>query len=164
MHQQRQVTIHGHEREIASAHRHRLAPRPVVVPLSDPERQFLLYRLCDRTATTDAVLHNPDPGLIRSSWTRDQVLHRLSEIINALRRGHNAIMVSPIDKALVVQAIEGNPYFAQMHLSDPRLTVDALRQANALRERIAAALERRIARVPLGAGLRSRLPDKEDRV
>jgi hypothetical protein len=156
MHQQRQVTIHAHEREIDSAHRHRLAPRPIVVPLSDPERAFLLYRLCDRTNTTDAVLHQPD-GQISRSWNRDQVLHRLGEIINALRRGRDIIMVSPIDKALVVHAIEGNPYFAQMKLSDPRLTVAALKQANALRERIAAALERRIARVPLGAG-RSRLP------
>jgi hypothetical protein len=159
MQQPRRVTIHGHEREIASAHRARHASRPVVIPLSDPERQFLLYRLCDRTGTTDAVLHNVALGLIRSNWERDQVLHRLSEVINALRRGLSVIMVSPIDKALIVEAIQGNPYFAQMRDTDPRLTVSALRQADALRQRVSTALDQPIKRVPLGAG-RSRLPDQ----
>lgn len=156
---QRRVTIHAHEQEIASAHRARNAPRPVVVPLSDPERQFLLYRLCDRTAMTDAVLHKPVPGQIRTNWTRDQVLHRLAEVIDALRHGRNVIMISPIDKALVIEAIEGNPYFAQMKDHDPRLTVDAVKQADALRARVSTALDRRIERVRLGAG-RRRLPDQ----
>lgn len=126
--------IKGIERPIDPAHS--AHAKPVVISLSAPERMFLLYRLADRTNTIEAVLHNPPAGKHLCPWNRD------------------LIIVSPLDRALTVQGIEGNPYFAQMRDADPRLTPDALRQANALRERLAALLAVQIARVPLGQGRR----------
>ena len=148
--------IPGVETQIASArsaHRN----KPIIVSLSMAERAFLLYRMADRTASIEAVLHEQRTGELCSPWDRDTVADHLSGMLGVLRRpGRDLIVISQLDKLLVIQGIECNPYFAQMRDGDPRLNIAAVRKANALRQRLAALFDRPIARIPLGAG-RTRL-------
>ena len=156
----RQILLAGHEIELAPVRRHRRAPVPIVFTMTTPERMFMLYRLADRAAMADRILHTHpvSAGSIARVWSRDQVLDRLDAIIDVLRRGQSLIIVSRLDRLLAIEAIEGNPYFAQMRSDDPRLTVAAVRAANALRCRLSAALGKRIGQINLGPG-RKRLAE-----
>lgn len=158
----RQIVLAGHEIEAAPARRHRRLERPVVFPMSLAERQFMLFRLADRTAMADWILHRHPVSIqaMLPGWSRDQVLEHLDNMISVLRSGRNLILVSRLDKLLAIEAIEGNPYFARMDESDKRLTVAGVRAANALRERLAAALDKRIGRINIGAG-RKRLVESD---
>jgi hypothetical protein len=132
--------------------------RAISIPVDPATCRFLLARLKDVSGTTEAIVHRPPPGQMISPWNRDHVVQRVRGWVQALRDNPRHIFViTPLDRAVIVEAIEGNRYFADMHDTDPRLTVDAVRQANALRERIATALGQQIRRVPLGDG-RRRLP------
>lgn len=134
--------------------------KPVIIPLSPAERGFLLYRLADRTASIECVLHAQRTGHSVSPWDRDTVHRHLDRMIDALRRGRDLIAITELDKLLIVQAIEQNGYFAQMHGADPRLSIDAVKRADALRGRLAAMLARPIGKIPLGAG-RTRLKEPQ---
>jgi hypothetical protein len=146
------TTIYGHEQLVGIVRRSRSQPKPIILALSPGERLFLLHRLKDRTATADAIVHHPPQGAHLSPWTRDQVLARLSTMIETLRGGRDLIVINLLDKRLVIEAIEGNSYFSNMHSTDPRLTADAVRAADALRRRIASAIGCRIKKIKLGAG------------
>lgn len=150
--------VHGVEEYIGVVRRTRPHPKPIHIPLTGTERRFLLFRVADITAITEAILHHPEPGAHLTSHTRESVIRHVIGMRNTLRRDDRELLMStPLDKRLVVDAIENNPYFAQMHDTDPRLTVAAVRQANALRLKVAGLLGLRIAKVPLGQG-RKRLP------
>lgn len=158
----RQVVLAGHEIELAPARRSKHSARPVVFPMSAAERRFMLYRLQDRGAMADAIrlFHPESTEAITWRWSREQVLERLDSMIDTLLRGRDLILISRLERLLAIEAIEGNPYFAQMRASDPRLTVAAVKAADHLRSRLAVALDKRIRRVNLGAG-RKRLVEQE---
>ncbi len=59
-------------------------------------------------------------------------------------------LTSPLDKAIVAEAIGGNQYFLRMNEGDPRLNLAAVRQMEALRER--AQFQRRYAIRPVQLG------------
>jgi hypothetical protein len=158
----RSFALAGHEIERAPARRSIRTDPPIVFPLSQAERRFLLYRLADRGAVADRILHTHSTSTrqMLPSWSRDQVLTRIDALIDSLRRKEVVIFISRLDRLLAIEAIEGNPYFAQMHESDPRLTVAAVRAAESLRQRLSASLGKRIGRVPLGPG-RKRLSEPD---
>jgi hypothetical protein len=150
--------IPGVETQIASA-RSAQRNKPIIVSLSMAERHFLLYRMADRTASIEAVLHEQRTGELCSPRDRDTVADHLNGMTRVLHRpGHGLIVISTLDKLPVIQAIERNPYFAQMRDTGPRLNIGAVRKAGALRQRLAALFDRPIARIPPGAG-RTRLVD-----
>jgi hypothetical protein len=149
--------VHGIERQIGSA-RSAQRNKPVIIALSPAERAFLLYRLADRAASIETVLYAQRTGQTVSPWDREMVRDHLHRLIDALRRDKDLIVITELDKLLVAQAIAHNPYFAQMHASDPRLTIDGLKRADVLRRRLIALLDRPIGKVPLGAG-RTRIKD-----
>ncbi len=150
--------VHGVEEYIGVVRRTRPSPKPIHIPLTETERRFLLFRIADITATAEAILHHPEPGAHIAPYTREGVTRHVVGMRNALRRDDRELLLStPLSKAVLIQAIENNPYFAQMHDTDPRLTVAAVRQAEALRMKVAGLLNRKIAKVPLGEG-RKRLP------
>jgi hypothetical protein len=149
----------GIETAIAPVRRSKGRPHAIVVAVSPAECKFLLARLADVSATAEAIVHHPRPGHHISSWDRHHVVEKLIAIVRVLRTPPaNLFIVTPLERLIFVEAIENNPYFAAMHDSDPRLSVGAVRQAEALRQRLATALGQPIARVPLGRG-RTRLPE-----
>lgn len=151
--------VKGIEIEVAPVRRAADSPRPIVLHLTKIERAFLLFRIKDVSATAESILHHPSTGQMVSPWTRDMVVQRVLNIRDHLRRADKdtLFVLGPLDKMIVADAIEHNPFFAMMHDSDPRLKADSVRQANALRERVNRAFGWRIASVPLGKG-RTRLP------
>jgi hypothetical protein len=152
--------IPGIEVAAAPARRGARIPRPITLAISNAERLFILHRIKDVAGTAEAVVHSPAADEYVSPWTRQQAVSRILAMVQALRKEVPVLLViSNLDKAILVNAIEANPYFADMHDADPRLTVDAVRQANTLRERLARALGVSIKRVPLGAG-RTRISEK----
>jgi hypothetical protein len=149
--------VRGVETEIAPVRRSQWRPPALLLPVSPAECKFLLARLADIAATTEAIVHNPRGNVHISPWTRQQVTLRVAALVKTLRAlPQHVFIVTPLDRRIQIEAIEGNPYFAQMHDSDPRLTIAAVKQANALRERLATLLGQKIRPVPLGAG-RTRL-------
>lgn len=150
--------VKGIEIDAGTVRRSGFTNRPIAVRLTRAERAFLLHRIGDITATAEAILHNPHAGKMISPWSRDHVVQRIVQLRNTLREDRDVFfLISSLDRAIFIDAIVHNSYFAAMHDTDPRLTIDAVRQANALRDRLAAAIGQRIARVPLGVG-RTRLP------
>lgn len=142
--------IPGIEIAAPPARRSTWSARPIPIPLTPAEAMFLLYRLADLTAVAEAIAHHPAPGKMVSPWSREQIIRRAIAIVKVLRRGQPLWVLTPLDTALIVQGIEGNPYFARMADDDPRLTPTAARAANALREKVQKALGRPVGRVPLG--------------
>lgn len=135
--------------------RSRYHAKPVTIPLDGAACRFLLVRLADVTATTEAIIHHPSPGQMISPWSRSSVVGHVRRWVDILRAlPPHVLVISLIDRAIVVQAIEGNPYFARMADDDPRLTIEAVRAANAVRERFRAALRMPIGRISLGSGRR----------
>jgi hypothetical protein len=141
----------GIEEQIASVRRKKGHSTAQTLSVSPAECRFLLACIADVSATAEAIVHHPGPGLHISPWDRQHVVDKLLVFVEALRRKPpNLFIITQLDRAILIHAIERNPYFALMHDSDPRLTVDAIRQANALRERAQAVLNTRLARIPLG--------------
>jgi hypothetical protein len=147
--------IPGIEIPSAPARRAKRSPKPIVIQTSAAERLFVLARIANITATVEAILHHPPPSHHLSPWTREQVVRRVVTFVDVCRINRpNLFIISPLDRAVITNAIEANPYFAQMADGDPRLTVAAVRLAEAFRARVARALKQQIHRVPLGAGRR----------
>jgi hypothetical protein len=74
-------------------------------------------------------------------------------MIRALSRADGRLWVtSRLGEALLAEGISGNPYFAAMAEGDRRLTAAAIRQADALRTKIAHAIGAPIGPVALGVG------------
>ena len=144
----------------AVARRSRKLVKPIFLPLSQTQRKFLLYRLADLTATTEAVLHHPPQGRIISQWSREQILTKVRGLVAVLRSDANVFVLGDMAKAIVVEGIEGNPYFVQMHDTDPRLCSAAIAQADALRLMLQVKLKCSIKPVPVG---RPRLAPKSPR-
>jgi hypothetical protein len=133
------------------ARRSKKLVKPVYIPLTQAQRKFLLFRLQDLTGSTERVLHHPPHGRIISQWTREQILNHCAGLVRILRSdGEHLLVIGAIQKALIVQAIECNPYFVDMHDSDPRLCSAAIAQADALRLVMQATLHCPIKPVPLG--------------
>lgn len=152
------IQISPIEIQIGVARRAKNSPKPVVLPISAAECLFLLYRVADVTATAEAIVHHPDESKHISPWSRQQVVVRVVELVRHLReKPARLYLISRLDKAIIINAIEANPYFARMADGDPRLTVDAIRMAEHFRSRLQTALGQQVRRVPLGKG-RSRIP------
>ena len=141
--------IPGIETPIASARRARFTNQLVAIPLSEPERAFLLLRLADISATANAMLHGEQEGEYRPLWGRREVVSRLRDLVSDLRRHEVLKVTNAVQRRALREAIEGNPYFARMGDDDPRLFPAAIARANALRIRLARALEIRIGPVPV---------------
>jgi hypothetical protein len=131
--------------------------KPIYLPLSLTQRRFLLYRLADLTATAEAILHRKAPAGSAPRWSREQVLGKTAGLVAALRTAPNVFILGDIDKAIVIEGIEGNRYFAQMADDDPRLCAAGIAQADALRLILQTKLKQPIRPVPLGRP-RLRLP------
>lgn len=153
--------LRGIEIEAPMVRRDRRLSKAIVIPLSPAEAAFLLQRVANVSATAEAIVHHPAAGQMISPWTRHHVVEKIVYLRENLRRGPGALFViTALDRAILVDAFEHNPYFAAMGDDDPRLTADAVRQAERFRARAQAALAQPIRRVPLGQG-RSRLADKQ---
>jgi hypothetical protein len=148
--------IPGIEIPIDPVRRHRHSTKPVTIPLSKAERAFMLYRMADVSRVVDAICHNPKPGEMVSPWPREAVVRRTREMVKTLRSEHTLLLIGPLEKLIVTDAIERNDYFSSMDDGDPRLSPGQAKAANALRERLQSAIGERIGQVPLGAG-RARL-------
>lgn len=122
---------------------------PIQLKLTRPQRLFLLYRLSDIADTTDAIVDNPPTGQMTSPWTRAQIINRAASLVTALRDGRELLLVGEAVKAILVEAIEGNLYFAQMEADDPRRNEAAIAQADALRKLLQRVLARPIRPIPL---------------
>jgi hypothetical protein len=145
--------VRGIEMPIAPVRRSGSAIRPLMLQLSSAEAMFLLCRVANISRASEAILHHPAAHEHRSAWSRSQVVERVTTMNRYLRQNPNRIfLITRLDREIIVDAVEHSPYFAEMDDRDPRLTVDAVRQADALRVRLSHLLRQPIAKVPLGTG------------
>ena len=127
------------------------------VPLTPAERAFLLVRLADMRATTEAILHHPAGNLHVCPWSRRQILDAVLSWVDILRyTDRPALIGGGVRNAVLVEAIEGNPYFVRMSDGDPRFNAGAIKRADALRLKLIRAIGQHIGPVPLGAGRKRR--------
>jgi hypothetical protein len=134
------------------ARRGRDLPKPVTLPLDPAERAFLLHRLRDIAATTEAITHHKMWGREGFRWERGQVTEHVADLVAILRGDPNRplLIFGTLSRLILVEAIEGNTYFSAMFDEDPRLCPRAIGLADALRVKLVNTLGRKIAPVPLG--------------
>jgi hypothetical protein len=84
------------------ARRDRKLVKPILLPLTQTQRKFLLFRLADLTSTTEAVLHHPPHGRIISQWSREQILCKVRGLVAALRSDSNVFILGDIAKAIFI--------------------------------------------------------------
>lgn len=145
--------VEGPEQFVGMVRRYTGRHPLLTLKLSNAERCFLLLGLGDITRAIEGVFHPVVPGAVGPVWTRDQVRTRVMGVRTELARGKlTLLLVSSIDRAVLRFAVEHNPYFAQMHDGDYRLTAQQISAAEALRARVAHLLGEYVAPVPLGEG------------
>jgi hypothetical protein len=114
--------VAGVEIPIAPARAHRWRRTAVTIPLDSAERLFLLARLAGVAGTAEATLHRVDPleGL-RPAWERHQVVARVAMIVRFLRQpdATHLLIYGAIQTRVMVEAIEGNPYFRRVAMELP---------------------------------------------
>ncbi len=143
--------IRGIKSPAAPATRNSRLNFAVVIPLDAAERTFLLCRLADITSTAEAILHPVRPGVHLPPWGRHQLVEKIAVIVKKLRTPeYPFLVVGAAQKAILAEAIEGNPYFARMVDDDPRLCASAIRRADLLRLKLVRLLGLQIGPVPLG--------------
>lgn len=129
-------------------------PKPVPVDLDEVERTFLLVRLADVGAVADAITSRPPPHAWRFPWDRDRVVHATRRVVGLLRQPvEQPILVFTgygLATMVLIEAIEGNPYFVRMPPGDPRRNGQAIQRAEAVRRKLRAALGVPIGPVPRG--------------
>ena len=112
-----------------------LLPRRTVIQLEPEEHAFLLYGLYKVSTISKAVIGYPSRTLMK--WTRPQVSRRVTAMCRILRDEVMAIsLTSPLDEAIIAEAIGGNLYFVEMEAGDSRLNAEAVYQIQALRKRV----------------------------
>lgn len=129
-------------------------PRPrtaITVPLTTEERNFLLHRLGCVSQVIDTILDRPiqPGGKLKPQWERQNLQRAAWQLIDALRQYPSILIVGDLQKALIVEAIEGNKYFVLPN-GDPRLSTFAIRKAEALRFKLSNALHRPIRQFSIG--------------
>jgi hypothetical protein len=125
--------------------------RRILIQVDPDERSFLLHGLCDVSATHKAIVDHPPSWLVISMWTDQQVTDRIAKLCRMLREEVMALfLTSPLDKAIIAEAIGGNRYFVQMQAGDPRMNADSVSQIIALRERVQFQLRCAIKQVQVG--------------
>jgi hypothetical protein len=121
------------------------------LPLTDAERMFLLHRLGAVSSVVEAILHPDVPLQMRPQWTRQQMVDHAWTLIRVLRAKPYVLLLSRIDRRLLVEAIEGNTYFMRP-AGDPRIKLEYIRQAEALRRKMELAVGSRVRRFKIGLG------------
>lgn len=133
-------------------------PTTIINP-SGLECDFLLHRLRDLTGTAEVIMqHQRDLGVLRC-WEESYIITRMLIITDQLLRRLPVYLYKAVDRAILIEAIEGNRFFADMADDDPRLNVSAVRLATTLRRQVVGLLREPIGYVKLGEG-RLRLPER----
>jgi hypothetical protein len=128
------------------------APRTAVtVPITEAERTFLLLGLQDVVRTVKAVLHGraPPGTQLAPQWSRQMLVQHTWKMINTLRHGGRLLLVGAAQQRLLIEAIEGNPYFI-LDNDDPRLNARAIRLPDELRFKIQRIVKRPVRRFQIG--------------
>ncbi|HTB47050.1 MAG TPA: hypothetical protein VK741_25760 [Acetobacteraceae bacterium] len=137
--------------EVAAPARSRTR-RPVLLNLDDIERALLLHRLADVAGTAEAILHRPPPpGEHVARWQRAQVIARVVSLVAVLRHGRPLLVLSDIDRAVLIEGIEGNRWALALPAADIPLLRAAAQRADALRLKLSRAIDRPIGRMALPA-------------
>jgi hypothetical protein len=131
----------------------------VVLRLTDEERAYLLNRIADVSATTEAVQHRPRQGEHISPWTREIVVAHVIRIRDALRTRALILLLSDLDCRIIAEGIEGNRYFTNMREGDPRFHPRAIHKAHECRRKIIAAIGYTMSNIDLGVNGTKKKPD-----
>jgi hypothetical protein len=123
----------------------------IALDLDAAERLFLLVRLTHVREVADAVMAGSG-GVYTMLWTRDQVVGRVRSMALFLRADppKSLHVFGTLMVQVLKDAIENNPYFAQMADHDPRFCVAAIRRAETLRRKLQRLLKVSIVPVFLG--------------
>jgi hypothetical protein len=143
---------------LAPGWRHRFMEAPPVLYLEPRERLFLRMRVDHWQEMVGVMLSRVDEGTLAPPYTQGDLLVAARAVNRWLRaEGPRPLVVVDVAiAAVLIEAIETNPYFSRMPDNDPRLCAPAIAAAEIVRDKIAEVCGKRPGPIPLGLNRRSR--------
>jgi hypothetical protein len=134
--------------------------RAKTLELTLAECSFLLYGIYNYESFVREIC--ADDPMVGQRWNTERVAEKVKDMAQRFRNGFRHIfIVSDLDRKILVRAVEQNRYFANMDDDDPRLTVDQLKAAEVVRQKVAEATGWPVKRILTAAGRRRLSPAQE---
>lgn len=130
--------------------RYRPERTAVTLRLTAAERLFLSYRLADAEGIAQVINDRDMQGQMRPRWPVERILQKIDLMHGATFLPEPILMIGELDRAIIVEAFEGNRFLIDMAGHDEDFTSHIAACVKGLRRKLEQRLGRKIKQ-PAGA-------------